>query len=363
MHYFCASIVWSLVLIALFLGWCAVEKFWLGLKGSPLRMVVDPSEFAVRVVGLAHFVIAGIFLATSPRLRAPGGWLWLVGLGAASVFQCWAFAAMGGRQNPLALILFYMYFIIHAFRDEAFFYRIRAGKAAAAEAQTDSVIRWLQVLAICVLLGLLAAALTVRRSGFGISDRQDTALAALFPSTWPFAAVFATTVAPLALLATYAYARIAERQPGGFVGLVRAHRPLILVIGISMAILLSSMLVGAWVYNLVIVMHFVAWFEFTTTKIRQLPKPVRAAANWRHPLDWSRRSLVGFSVLHIGLSALFLSLIALNHYSLHRAPVTLAGTTVSNPIELLFSAKNLYYWTITHVTLSFFPRPIPKPAP
>jgi hypothetical protein len=359
MHYFTSSIVWSAVLIGVLAIWYAVEKYGLALKGSPMRMVADPTEFAVRIAGLAHFIIAGMFLATSPRLRTPGGWLWLTGLAAAAVVQCWMFAAAGGRDNPLALILFYMYFMIHAFRDEAFFYRIRAGKAVTPEPHTESVIRWLQVLALCVLLGLLTAAVAVRQP-LGYDGKQDNALRALFPADWPFVAVFAATVTPLAILATLAFQRIESRQPGGFWGLVRTHGPLTRVIGWTVAIMLASMVVGAWTYNFVIVMHFVAWFEFTTVKIRSLPTSVRQSATPRRPLTWFKTSLTGFCVLHVGLSLLFLGLIAINHYALVRQPLAIAGQTWANPLELLFSAQNLYFWTIAHVTLSFYPRPIPK---
>jgi hypothetical protein len=67
----------------------------------------------------------------------------------------------------------------------------------------------------------------------------------------------------------------------------------------------------------------------------------------------------GFRIGQISTATFFLLLITTNHYILHRAPVHLVERTIPNPLELLFSASNLYYWTIAHVTLSFFPRTIP----
>jgi len=361
-YYFVASIFWSLALIFVLLGWYAVEKYVFLLKGSPIRMVRDPTEFAVRIAGLAHFIIAALFLVTSLRLRTASGWAWLVGLSGISVLQCWGFAALGGHKNALALIAFYMYFVIHAFRDEAFFYRVRSGPTVPPEPQTESVLQWLQVLAICVLIALLVSTIAVAGQ-LGLPNPTDNALRRVFPSTWSFMAVFGVTAVPMTALATLVFARIQTSFPGGFVGLYRTHTPLIKVIGFTMLIMLSSMLVGAWTYNLVIVMHFVAWFVFTTSKISALPPAVRQAASWRQPMDWFKRSLLGFSVLHVGLSLFFLTLIAINHYGLQRAPMNIAGRTVTNPLEFLFSAKNLYYWTITHVTLSFFPRAVPLPKP
>lgn len=360
-HYFLSSILWSFVVIALLGGWYAVEKYALGLKGSPMRMVADPTEFGVRIVGLAHFIIAAVFLVTAPKLRSPGGWLWLTGLSIAAVFFCWLFAYVGGGKNSIALILFYMFFIIHAFRDEAYFYRIRAGKAAPSEAHTEVVIRWLQVLAVCVLLGLLVAAISIIGK-LGVNERVTQVFQGMFPADWPFAVAFLSTFLPLAALATYSFYTIQSRQPGGFAGLVLSHAPLVRVIGGTMLIMLAGMLVGPWTFNLVILMHFVAWFEYSTVRIRALPPDLRKSASPRQPLNWFKTSLGGFCFFHIGLSVFFLALIVVNHYILRRTPIRVGEQNWANPLELLFSANNLYYWTIAHVTLSFFPRPAPKPV-
>src|SRR5688572_19220923 len=74
MHYFIASIIWSFALIGLLLIWYCFEKYVFKLEGHPARMVRDPTEFAVRIVGLAHFIIAAMFLVTSPRLKTFSGW-------------------------------------------------------------------------------------------------------------------------------------------------------------------------------------------------------------------------------------------------------------------------------------------------
>jgi hypothetical protein len=356
-HYYSASIVWSFVLIFLLLIWYAVEKYSFHLKGTPMRMVADPTEFAVRIVGLAHFVIAAMFLIVSPRMRTASGWGWLAALSGISVLQCWGFAWCGGKDNPLMLIAFYMYFVIHAFRDEAYFYRVRSGPAVPPEAHTETVLRWLQVVALCVTLALLVSIITIHGQ-FGGTSIAGTALQAVFPANFSFVTIFAATALPLIAVATFGFLQIHGLHPGGLVGMCREHAPLVKVIATTMGILLASMFVGAWTYNLVIVMHFVAWFEFTTTRIRRLPEPVRAAATWRKPMDWFKKNLLGFCTLHVGLTLLFLTLIAINHYGLRRAPLELAGGPVTNPLEFLFSAQNLYYWTIAHVTLSFFPRTV-----
>ena len=211
------------------------------------------------------------------------------------------------------------------------------------------------------MLGLLVAAITIIGK-LGVNKRVTQVFNAMFPADWPFAVAFLSTFLPLAALATFAFYTIQSRQPGGFAGLVATHWPLVRVIGGTMLIMLAGMLVGPWTFNLVILMHFVAWFEFSTVKIRALPREVRQSASPLRPFDWFKKSLAGFCFFHVGLSVFFLALIVVNHYVLRRQPMVVDGQTWSNPLELLFSAQNLYYWTIAHVTLSFFPRPTPRPT-
>src|SRR5262249_41684025 len=85
------------------------------------RLVRDASEFAVRIAGISHFIVALFFLLTSTRgrgapIRLAG--LTLLGSGISLGFW-WA----GGITNPICFAGFYVLFMAHALRDEGFFHQ------------------------------------------------------------------------------------------------------------------------------------------------------------------------------------------------------------------------------------------------
>jgi hypothetical protein len=61
---------------------------------------------------------------------------------------------------------------------------------------------------------------------------------------------------------------------------------------------------------------------------------------------WMRTTERGFTVLHLGMAAAVVLLIAISTYAFGK----------TGPLEALVGSKSFYYWTIIHVTLSFFPR-------
>ena len=105
--------------------------------------------------------------------------------------------------------------------------------------------------------------------------------------------------------------------------------------------------------------HFTGWFVFATAGILKQPLAVQQAATWRKPNQWIRQNVLGFWVFHGGLAAMFLGLIAFNHWVLSAAPLTIHGTTFANPLTLLLGEHTLFYWTITHCVLGFLPKPAP----
>jgi hypothetical protein len=123
---------------------------------------------------------------------------------------------------------------------------------------------------------------------------------------------------------------------------------------------LSSVVVGTWILNVVILIHFTGWFIFATAGIAAQPREVQRAATWRTPDAWFRRNLAGFWVFHGGLAVLFLACIMANHWLFAQQPLTISGSTWANPLTVLFSSGSLFYWTIAHVTLGFLPKPAAK---
>ena len=80
----------------------------------------------MRFAGMAHFIIAFLFMLGSRRMAAPGRWWRLLLLAGLGVALCALFHA--ARQWPLAqslsVVLFYGYFLVHELIDESYFFTV-----------------------------------------------------------------------------------------------------------------------------------------------------------------------------------------------------------------------------------------------
>ncbi|MBK8913255.1 MAG: hypothetical protein IPM64_01410 [Phycisphaerales bacterium] len=301
----------------------------------------------MRIFGLPHFLIGTAFLLTSRRMRGAGSWMRLTALAAIGIGLCMLFDRFGfdpaypGEFNPIALLLFYFYFLIHGFRDEAFFYKSYGDMPADAQRDHERIMGVLQALMLGLLLALLLPAYLLY--GEFYPKFQHPALSAMFPADWPYAMRFLATVGPMALIAVYALWRISRRFEDGLTGLWRVHRPILTVFLISTGIILVALASGPWTFNFVVLMHFVGWYLFGRYSLGRRPAPPEVRPwTW----NWMRGTRTGFTVLHLGLAAVFVGLLAISTYGFGKEDV----------LELVIGSKAFFYWTIMHVTLSFFPR-------
>lgn len=353
------TLAWTFLAI----GACGVgyliEKYLvmqqLGLISDSLhRMFKNPAELPMRLFGLPHFIVGTLFLFSSRRMKEPGAALWLVGLLAAGVGLCWVFYTFGQEQHtfrdgrvefkfhPLAVLLFYFYFLIHGFRDEAFFYRAY-GEMPKDQAETHKrIMTVLQILLLGLVMALGIPAYALYGQLFRPDEFRDDTLASIFPAQWPYAWRFFMLLAPVALFGLIALRRIAGVFPDGLRGLWRLHFPIMFVFTVSTGIVLLSLVSGPWTFNAVVLMHFVGWYIFARVSLERRP-PAQPPQGW---WQWMRLTKPGFTVLHIGLAVLVTLLVAVSVYAFGK----------SGPLELVVGSKAFYYWTILHVTLSFFPR-------
>lgn len=345
MHY--RALAWTLGAIFVCLLLNGFEKFvaipagWLP-RDSAYRMFRNPSEIAMRLFGFAHFVVGILFLVTSRRVRAPGSAWKLAALLAAAVAVAWLFRAVGADANPIAALVFYFYFLVHGFRDEVFFYRSYGEMPVAAAATHTRVMVVLQALLLGLMLALLLP-LTVLYGELRANYRHP-ALEAIFPASWPYTLRFFSTLAPMLLVAAIAMRRIARQFPNGMAGLWQLHRPILLVFLTQVAIIILPLWSGGWTFQLIILLHFVSWYLFARHKLRLAPAPAPAQPPglW----GWMRSTPRGFAALHLGIAAVTVVLVAVNCYAFGK----------SGPLNLVVGREVFYYWTIFHVTLSFFPR-------
>lgn len=343
------TLFWTAAAMAFCVLLYAIEKYVLiralgWLPADPAyRMFKNPAEAPMRLFGLPHILIGTAFLLTSRRMKGVSSFAWLLGLGAVGAGFCWLFHRYGvqpDRFNPIALLLFYFYFLIHGFRDEAFFYKAYGDMPKEAQATHDRIMAVLQMLMLGLLVSLAIPAYVLFGDLF--PEFRDPVLERIFPAHWPYLLRFASTFLPMCAITAFAMHRIARQFPDGMAGLWRMHRPILIVFMISTGIILVALVSGPWTFNFVVLMHFVGWYLFGRRSLGMREPQQPPAGIWA----WMRTTRAGFTVLHLGLAAIIVTLVATSHYAFGK----------SGPIELFFGSKSFYYWTIMHVTLSFFPR-------
>src|SRR5262245_44223928 len=101
------NVLWAaagtLGLFAVFalVGW--IERGVAPALDRTQRFVYEPMETVVRLLAVAHTIVATAFLVTSPKLRSARGAALFAGLAALAIPACLGFVALGGRDSEVAM--------------------------------------------------------------------------------------------------------------------------------------------------------------------------------------------------------------------------------------------------------------------
>lgn len=320
----------------------AIEK---QVTGAPRaeRLIWNAEETFMRFLTLPHFLIAILFMTTSRGMRTARSWGWLVGLTVLGVGLCVLFHRAGARAAYLPNALFLGYFLIHEFRDQAFFYRVNGD--APKEATTDRTRRHLLLVPMLGLALIFAAFLFGAAFRIGGTRRYtESVYGAMGPE-------LRGALGALALLLVIGAIHWTRRTwdrtyEGGALGFIRKHRPLFFVFGGILVVLVLDILLNGRAYAIV-TLHVAAWFVFVTRGMarRPAPDPAPRSGSWA----WIRSTRSGFLWLHHGLFLLIVIAAAVWAYGFQNSPDQQALWTV-------LSKDAFPYWTIMHVTISFVPR-------
>lgn len=314
--------------------------------GQPSReagFVYHPAETPMRMVGLAHFLVAILFMSTSRAMQRPASWGWLAGLLALGAGLCWMFDDAGGVKAAIPKALFFTYFLVHEFRDQAFFYEANGDLPRGGDAaRTRRDLLGIPLLALGVVLAVFSVGAGFRIGG---ARRYTDQLLGWAPESL----VPVIGLLPLALV-MLGFARwragIERHHEGGLRAFLRTHRPMLVVYGGILAVLLFDILVNRRAYAIV-TLHVAAWYVFVLAgqARRPAPSPPPQAFSW----SWMRSTPAGFNTLHLGLLGLVMAAALVWAYGFGNDPALSA-------FHLVLGKDAFPYWTIMHVTVSWMPR-------
>ncbi|MCP5068107.1 MAG: hypothetical protein GY946_16215, partial [bacterium] len=263
-----------------------------GITNSRERLVGNPVEAWMRFLALPHFLLAILFQVTSLRMRTVRAMSWLVGLAALGIVLCWLFNEAGGRTARLPNALFLVYFLVHAFRDETYFY----GRYGDVPPSPDPARQRRHLWAVPALSLAAVAAVFVFGAAFRIGGTRRYA-DMLYGSLGPEIRGAIGIAAVLAVVAAFAWTRRTwdRHQEGGARAFVRLNRPIFVVFGGLLAVLVLDIVINGRVYAIV-TMHVAAWYVFVNHGYRNQPAPDPAPR--RFTWLWMRCPGTGFNVLH-----------------------------------------------------------------
>jgi hypothetical protein len=342
------ALAWTIGITAFFGLWQAVERSGLGLTKTS-QLVRSPALVAMVVLGVPHVLIGFLFLATSRRARSLRARLHLALLVVAALALCWAYAV--AKTSPLAsklpTVALALYFMVHQLRDEAFFYAVhRDGPADIGPERTRRFLAAFTWIVLVTLAGLGIFLYDVY--AHGKRPARMGPLDLVLPASlgaWGRGALVAGVVAVLVGCRWWAWARA---ESAGMFATLRRHAPMATIYGVFLTVLLAGAFAGS-VLEAVVLWHVLEWFLFGTQQAGQRERARAAAGPQFAPMGWLARAKGtrrGFLALHLGLSAAVFVVMLVWAYVHHR----------TGPLGAVVSPAAFYYWTICHVTVSFFPR-------
>ena len=312
-----------------------------GRTDRATRFVYDAFETSTRTFAIAHILVGTAFLLSSRTMERGSSRLWFGALAVAGIGLCWLFQAAGGRQAHVPAAIFYAYFFVHEFRDEAWFYRANGDAVGLDdEAARRDVLR-LPALALAILLCVF---LVGGAWGIGGTRRYGDQLL----GSWPQGARQALGAAFIAVTSVIVHLNVLglRRRHGSVLAFLRSHRPIVFVyVGTFFLIFVGAVFTGR--LSLIVALHVAAWYVFATRRLKAAPQGAVAArpGTWR----WMRTTQTGFQTLHLGLFAAVVGLAVVWAY--------VYGNDPSNRVLWVLVSRDAFpFWTILHVTLSFTPR-------
>lgn len=296
--------------------------------GSRHRFAERPAEVVMQALGLAHFLIGWLFMATSPRLRSASALARVGGLTLVGAALCFASWSLGGIRHPFVVMAFYAYFLVHEMGDQANLY-VNHGDAPPAAGRDD----FIAALRTTTALGLMTVFLLIYTLFGRVQDRLERVVA----DAEPWLAVLLGVLAAATAAAAWR-ARRCLRQGGVELG---AYAPLLAVYASIAVILVFGSLLGSFGFTLIVLIHVMSWLVFVQ---QRLAGPEAGSSARRGLWPWLRTTPAGFLTLHLVLAGVLLAILAIRVHVWQRAGY----------VSQALSGSTFHYWAILHITIAFW---------
>lgn len=307
----------------------------LGRWDRDIRIVRSVSETTTRYVAISHFVLALLFLATSRRMRTGRAWVRVAALALLAAVLCAAWEGLRMRDEYLARLLFFVYFMAHDWRDHVYCYE--ANGDAPPSIRAPGAREGLFLAGFLPFAALAAGLAALNAAGFVSGSLGAGTLPAFVRGT------FLLLPVPVLIACLRLRALLRREGVGPLTALVRANRPLARTWALNLGVLLVFLALTGQLYAIV-ALHVTGWYVFIWRQLRERPAPLPAPrpAGWR----WMRSTPAGFTFLHAGLVVLCVVAGAVWAYAFRNDPGLPAFAAV-------LGQGSLPLWTIFHVTVSF----------
>ena len=337
------ALLWTIGLTLAFTAWHVVEKWGFHLD-KHARLVRSPALVPMVALGVPHFLIAALFLATSPRRRSTASRAILLALLLAGIGLAWAYGAAGAQvprhKIPVAAVM--LLFVVHQLRDEAHLFLAYGDGPRGIDVERT---RRFATAWTTALLFALGAAFAAGLEAYNASKGRAGPLDLVVPGA-PLGVRLGILLAAGALGAGLRLAAWRASEPEGLRTWLGRVRPLLAV----QATFLAVVAAGAGARTLLealVLWHVMSWLLFALHGIdaRAAAPPPDAP---RGLLDLARRTRRGFLALHLGLAALVFVAMLVWTYGTGKDP--------GSALRVVADPDAFYYWTILHVVTSFAPR-------
>ena len=298
------------------------------------RLVYEPSESATRFIGIPHFLVALFFVATSRAMRRWKPRLSLLATAPLAVVLCVFYGALQSWSPVLGGALFYSVFLLHVFRDEAFFYFCN-GDGRGPQRELTALFFWCPVAVVASAAVAIEAALVARLVSVARLD-------ALVSAAGPAAVVAIGAVAPAVVAGSVWRIRASLEKAGigSLSEIMRAHAPIFRVLGGDILVFGADLALTGQGYAIVI-LHFAEWYVFTMRGLRKRAGGARDGGF----VAWIRSTAPGFRLLHVGLVVGMVLAGVIWTYAFADSPRL-------SVFRLFLDRGNFPYWTIAHVAAS-----------